>query len=85
MFNSANAEKLQVGFDPDGNQIDKRILFEVAGVKLSPDDFKDDQDSFELSDSDEDSSNGGLFSPSNSTKLLNKGPRISIADSDSDE
>ena len=39
MFDSANAEKLQVGFDPEGNQIDKRILYEVASLKLDTDDF----------------------------------------------
>lgn len=35
------AEQLIVGFDPENSAIDRRILFEITGIRHSPDDFQD--------------------------------------------
>ena len=40
------------GFDPRTNEKDRRMLYEVAGVRLFPDEFRDDSSS--------DSDGGGL-------------------------
>ena len=39
-----SAEQLIDGFDPLADKIDRRILYEITGRKLNPDDYWDDSD-----------------------------------------
>ena len=39
-----SAEQLIDGFDPLSDKIDRRVLYEITGRKLNPEDYWDDSD-----------------------------------------
>ena len=43
-YNNMTAEHMIENFDAANDQIDKRILFELTGRKLDPEDYWDDSD-----------------------------------------
>ena len=37
--------RLLEGFNPDGDDIDRRLLYDVTGLRIDPDEFKDESSS----------------------------------------
>ena len=54
-------EQLVKDFDPESNETDRRIYYEVTGIKLDENDFKDEDS---MNSSDDENSNENALSTS---------------------
>ena len=41
----AVAQKILAGFDPESDKMDRRLLYEITGLRLATDEFRDDDSS----------------------------------------
>ena len=53
-----DADKVLIGFDPENNKQDRRILFEVTGMRIALDEFRAEESSASDSDQEDDHNAG---------------------------